>query len=104
MTSTYICSTCGCSHVKLWRLYSSTPVELKCAKCLIGDEAYCLTLKGQKVNERGALSVSITANHVPAVYDTEVYNKEGVFEWWGALASTIPQVDVDNWENLPNSI
>lgn len=96
----YVCSHCGKSGVKLWRLYQSFDAELLCVNCAADDQHKTIT----HIYENG--SMLIAESHAPDFpsdqigwYIPAVPDEEGV-GYWGY--TSVPQDGVEWWKRLPN--
>jgi hypothetical protein len=99
----YACSKCGAAGVKLWRPYSSSHVELHCARC-------ACTAQGKPYDQMDAAGTLLDGVDgvrrdqigwlVPAVPD-ERPDAQHRFagNWWGY--TSVPDEDVAWWKTLP---
>lgn len=91
----YVCSECGKTHIKLWRLYQSTYPKLLCAECAGKNQIKdILTMDKNGTILIGSERTDQIGWYVPAILD-----KEG-FRYLGY--SSIPEEDMVWWRSLSN--
>jgi hypothetical protein len=92
----YVCGTCGAHGVKLWRVYQTMHITLRCATCAATESKVDIQDMGPDGKYTSDLGRTNSIKwYVPAVPDEECET------YWGY--TSVPQLGVEWWKRLPNA-
>ena len=94
----YTCAICGATHCKLWRMGSSSHIELHCAECAAADQdmdisdmdedgRFTAPWHGMKTDQISSYVPAIPHEEIPASYWGYTSVPRLAVEWWRKLST-----------------